>query len=177
MIGGCAVHGGRRLWPDARRPYPRGFPLSQLDGQNAGDRGCDALPVVLHAFDDLLHRWCRDRQFWWLAYSTGETMAIDSAWGPYCGLRARRCRLVASCLMLQGIPEIFRAFHKMGKERERWFVRVLPIYLIALTWLILAIFAPAVGAGWRMVHGYDEGTSGVVQADHRPDHACLRCCS
>ena len=45
-------------------------------------------------------------------------------------------------LMLQGIPEIFRAFHKMGKERERWFVRALPIYLIGLIWLVLAVFQP-----------------------------------
>ena len=30
----------------------------------------------------------------------------------------------------------------MGKDRERLFVRALPIYLIALAWLILAIFAP-----------------------------------
>ena len=35
----------------------------------------------------------------------------------------------AFLLLLQGIPEIFRAFHKMGKERERLFVRLLPLYL------------------------------------------------
>ena len=45
-------------------------------------------------------------------------------------------------LLLQGIPEIFRAFHQMGKDRERLFLWALPIYLIALIWLTLAVFAP-----------------------------------
>ena len=49
--------------------------------------------------------------------------------------------------MLQGLPEIFRAFHKMGKERERLFVRALPVYIIALTWLILAVFQPSMVPG------------------------------
>ena len=81
-------------------------------------------------------------QFWWLAYSTGETMQIDSAWGPLLWPARLAMPVGGFLLMLQGIPEIFRAFHKMGKERERWFVRALPFYIIALIWLILAIFAP-----------------------------------
>ena len=53
-------------------------------------------------------------------------------------------------LLLQGLPEIFRAFHKMGKEREKWFVRFLPIYLVGLIWLVLAIFTPDLvpGGDW-----------------------------
>jgi TRAP-type mannitol/chloroaromatic compound transport system permease large subunit/TRAP-type mannitol/chloroaromatic compound transport system permease small subunit len=81
-------------------------------------------------------------QFWWLAYSTGETMQIDSAWGPLLWPARTAMPVGAFLLLLQGIPEIFRAFHKMGKERERWFLRAMPIYLIVLIWLILAIFAP-----------------------------------
>jgi len=86
-------------------------------------------------------------QFWWLAYSTGETMQIDSAWGPLLWPARLAMPVGGFLLMLQGIPEIFRAFHKMGKERERLFVRVLPIYIIALAWLILAIFAPGIVPG------------------------------
>lgn len=81
-------------------------------------------------------------EFWWLAYSTGETMQIDSAWGPLLWPARLAMPIGAFLLTIQGIPEIFRAFHKMGKERERWFVRALPIYLLALIWLILAIFTP-----------------------------------
>lgn len=89
-------------------------------------------------------------QFWWLAYSTGETMQIDSAWGPVLWPARTAMPVGGFLLMLQGIPEIFRAFHKMGKERERFFVRLLPVYLIALIWLVLAIFAPDIvpGGAW-----------------------------
>ena len=88
---------------------------------------------------------------WWAAFkatlTAGETMQIDSAWGPILWPARLAMPVGAFLLLLQGIPEIFRAFHKMGKERERWFVRALPIYLIALAWLILAIFAPDIVPG------------------------------
>ena len=86
-------------------------------------------------------------EFWWLAYSTGETMQIDSAWGPLLWPARLAMPIGGFLLLLQGIPEIFRAFHKMGKERERWFVRALPVYLIALTWLVLAVFQPGLVPG------------------------------
>ncbi|WP_370232552.1 TRAP transporter large permease subunit [Cognatishimia sp.] len=108
-------------------------------------------------------------EFWWLAYSTGETMAIDSAWGPLLWPARTAMPVGGFLLMLQGIPEIFRAFHKMGKERERWFVRALPVYLIALIWLILAIFAPNTvpGGEWfselmRARPGLDKPTIGLI---------------
>lgn len=81
-------------------------------------------------------------QFWWLAFSKGETMQIDSAWGPLLWPARTAMPVGAFLLLLQGIPEIFRAFHKMGKDRERWFVRLLPLYLIGLIWLVLAVFLP-----------------------------------
>jgi len=81
-------------------------------------------------------------EFWWLAYSTAETLQIDSAWGPLLWPARLAMPIGAFLLTIQGIPEIFRAFHKMGKERERLFVRLLPAYLILLLWLILAVFTP-----------------------------------
>lgn len=89
-------------------------------------------------------------QFWWLAYSTGETMQIDSAWGPLLWPARTAMPIGGFLLMLQGIPEIFRAFHKMGKERERYFVAVLPIYLVAMVWVGMAIFLPDItpGGAW-----------------------------
>lgn len=81
-------------------------------------------------------------EFWWLAFSRGETMQIDSAWGPLLWPARLAMPVGAFLLTLQGIPEIFRAFHKMGKARERMFVKVLPVYLIALLWLVLAVFTP-----------------------------------
>ena len=89
-------------------------------------------------------------QFWWLAYSRGETMQVDSAWGPLLWPARLAMPIGGLLLTLQGIPEIFRAFHKMGKDRERVFVRVLPVYVVALLWLVLAIFAPDIvpGGAW-----------------------------
>ncbi|MDA7429270.1 TRAP transporter large permease subunit [Primorskyibacter aestuariivivens] len=81
-------------------------------------------------------------EYWWLAYTTGETLALDSAWQPILWPARLAMPVGGFLLMLQGIPEIFRAFHKMGKARERLFVRALPFYLIGLAWLIMAIFAP-----------------------------------
>ena len=81
-------------------------------------------------------------EYWWLAFSRGETMQVDSAWGPLLWPARLAMPVGGALLMLQGIPEIFRAFHKMGKERERVFVRLLPIYVIALAWLVLAVFTP-----------------------------------
>ena len=81
-------------------------------------------------------------QYWWLSFVTGETMQVDSAWGPLLWPARIAMPIGAILLALQGIPEIFRAFHKMGKERETWFVKALPIYVITLAWLILAVFQP-----------------------------------
>jgi len=86
-------------------------------------------------------------KFWWLAFSTGETMQIDSAWGPLLWPARLAMPVGAFLLTIQGIPEIFRAFHKMGKARERWFVRVLPVYLLILLWLVLAVFTPDIVPG------------------------------
>jgi len=85
--------------------------------------------------------------FWWLAFSRGETMQVDSAWGPLLWPARLAMPVGAFLLMLQGLPEIFRAFHKMGKDRERLFVRALPVYIIALIWLILAVFHPSMIPG------------------------------
>ena len=89
-------------------------------------------------------------QFWWLAYSTSETLALDSAWGPLLWPARLAMPVGGALLLLQGIPEIFRAFHQMGKDRERLFLWALPFYLIALIWLTLAVFAPDMvpGGDW-----------------------------
>ena len=102
----------------------------------------DATLYLLFFIPSMIFFTIVSTEFWWLAYSTGETMQIDSAWGPLLWPARLAMPIGAFLLTIQGIPEIFRAFHKMGKARERWFVRLLPIYLIALIWLVLAIFTP-----------------------------------
>ncbi|OED37633.1 mannitol transporter [Chromatiales bacterium (ex Bugula neritina AB1)] len=110
----------------------------------------DATLYLLFFIPSMLFFTIVSAEFWWLAFSTGETMQVDSAWGPLIWPARIAMPIGAFLLTIQGIPEIFRAFHKMGKQRERWFVRLLPVYLILLIWLILAVFAPDIvpGGAW-----------------------------
>ena len=85
-------------------------------------------------------------QYWELAYRTGET-AFDSPWQPLLWPARLAMPVGGLLLLLQGFPELFRAFHKMGKERERYFVMALPIYFVALFWLVLAVFYPDITPG------------------------------
>ena len=85
-------------------------------------------------------------QYWEVAYRTGET-AFDSPWEPLLWPARLAMPIGGLLLFLQGFPELFRAFHKMGKERERHFVRVLPAYFILLIWLVLAVFFPSATPG------------------------------
>ncbi|MGR3490755.1 MAG: TRAP transporter small permease subunit, partial [Shimia sp.] len=107
----------------------------------------DAILYLLFFIPSMIFFTIVSAEFWWLAFSRGETMQIDSAWGPLLWPARTAMPVGGALLLLQGIPEIFRAFHKMGKERERLFVRALPVYLIALAWLTLAVFAPDITPG------------------------------
>ena len=80
-------------------------------------------------------------QFWEVAYRVGET-GSDSTWQPVLWPARLAMPVGGLLLFLQGFPELFRAFHKMGKERERYFVMALPAYFIALAWLAMAVFYP-----------------------------------
>ena len=85
-------------------------------------------------------------QYWHVAYLSGET-AFDSVWQPVLWPARLAMPVGGLLLMLQGFPELFRAFHKMGKERERIFLRVFPFYLIAIFWLVMAVFSPDLTPG------------------------------
>ncbi|MDG1935516.1 MAG: TRAP transporter large permease subunit [Paracoccaceae bacterium] len=87
-------------------------------------------------------------QYWEVAYRTGET-AFDSPWEPLLWPARLAMPMGGLLLFLQGFPELFRAFHKMGKERERYFVMAMPAYFIALVWLVMAVFYPDVTPGGK----------------------------
>jgi TRAP-type mannitol/chloroaromatic compound transport system permease large subunit/TRAP-type mannitol/chloroaromatic compound transport system permease small subunit len=80
-------------------------------------------------------------QFWEVAYKTSET-AFDSTWQPVLWPARLAMPVGGLLLLLQGFPELFRALHKMGKEREHYFVMAMPAYFIALVWLVMAVFYP-----------------------------------
>ena len=73
-----------------------------------------------------------------------------------CPSRDAGCGLL---LLLQGFPELFRAFHQMGKERELIFLRMLPFYGVGLLVLVGAVFFPDVVPitdWWNETFGGDE---------------------
>ncbi|MEM9434709.1 MAG: TRAP transporter large permease subunit [Pseudomonadota bacterium] len=102
----------------------------------------DAIAYLLFFIPSMIFFTIVSAQYWQLAFETGERLALDSAWQPILWPARLAMPIGGVLLLLQGLPEIFRAFHKMGKEREKWFVRFLPIYIIGLIWLSLAIFQP-----------------------------------
>ena len=106
----------------------------------------DALLYMLFFIPSMIFFTIIAAQYWELAYRTGET-AFDSPWEPLLWPARLAMPVGGLLLLLQGFPELFRAFHKMGKERERYFVTALPIYFIALFWLVMAVFIPDVTPG------------------------------
>ncbi|MEO1397633.1 MAG: TRAP transporter small permease subunit, partial [Pseudomonadota bacterium] len=72
----------------------------------------------------------------------GWERAGDSTWAPVLAPARIFMPIGALLLLLQGIPELFRAFHQMGKERESLFLRLMPIYLILLAIIFSSVFYP-----------------------------------
>ncbi|MEO1794876.1 MAG: TRAP transporter large permease subunit, partial [Pseudomonadota bacterium] len=102
-------------------------------------------------------------------YSNWER-ASDSTWAPILGPARLAMPIGAFLLLLQGIPELFRAFNDMGKAREQWFVRFLPVYLIGLAVVFVGTFFPKtlpLGAVWYDfvrdvgLTGFDKPTVGL----------------
>ncbi|MBU2580572.1 MAG: TRAP transporter large permease subunit [Alphaproteobacteria bacterium] len=81
----------------------------------------------------------------------GWERASDSTWAPVLGPARLAMPVGALLLLLQGIPELFRAFNDMGRERERWFLWFLPVYLAVLGALFAGTFFPGtvpLGSYW-----------------------------
>ena len=84
----------------------------------------------------LLFTWISTK-FFMVAYLTGET-AFDSTWSPVLWPARIAMPIGGALLFLQGFSELFRAFHKMGKQRERTFlwITAAAITVIAMEMLI-----------------------------------------
>lgn len=73
---------------------------------------------------------------------TSWEQASDSTWAPYLWPARIFMPIGALLLLLQGLPELFRCFHKMGAVREAKFVRILIPYIIVLATIFVAVFFP-----------------------------------
>ncbi len=66
--------------------------------------------------------------------------ASDSTWAPILWPARIFMPIGAGLLFLQGFPELFRAFHQMGKSREAKFLKILVPYFILLAILFYLVF-------------------------------------
>ncbi len=72
----------------------------------------------------------------------GWERASDSTWAPILWPARIFMPIGAFLLLLQGLPELFRCFHKMGAVREAKFVRLLIPYIIILAIVFVSVFYP-----------------------------------
>ena len=110
------------------------------------------------------HGWDRPWGIW--------ERASDSTWAPLLGPARAAMPIGALLLLLQGFPELFRAFHQMGKEREAQFLKILPLYVIVLAVIFVSVFFPNMvpfDDWWKTLH-HRSGYS-ILQTNHRVVHA------
>ena len=103
--------------------------------------------------------------------------ASDSTWAPILWPARIFMPIGALLLFLQGFPELFRAFHQMGKEREAKFLKIFFPYLILLAVIFVGVFFPKVlplgdwlGGAFGGVGDIDKPTIGLIMRS-------ARCCS
>ncbi|MCP4937415.1 MAG: TRAP transporter large permease subunit [bacterium] len=99
----------------------------------------DATLYLLFYFPAMLFFFWTASEYWLGAFLINET-SMDSTWAPILWPARLAMPVGALLLLLQGIAELFRAFHQMGKARERWFTRFLPVYLILLAIVFVTTF-------------------------------------
>ncbi len=94
-------------------------------------------------------------EYWYKAFVIGE-QASDSTWAPILWPARLAMPVGGFLLLIQGLPELFRAFHQMGKQRERIFLKILPFYAVALLVLVGAVFFPdivPISEWWKSAFG------------------------
>ena len=101
----------------------------------------DATLYLVFYFPAMLFFFWTAADFWLDAFVKDER-AMDTTWAPILWPARLAMPVGAFLLILQGIAELFRAFDQMGKERERRFVRILPVYLVILAVIFTSTFFP-----------------------------------
>ncbi len=102
----------------------------------------DATLYLLFYFPAMLFFTWTAFDYWWEAFIRNETSDTDSTWAPLLWPARLFMPLGAFLLLLQGLPELFRAFHQMGAVREAKFVRLLIPYIIIMALIFTAVFFP-----------------------------------
>jgi len=102
----------------------------------------DAILYLSFYFPAMLFFTWTSLDYWWEAFIRGETADTDSTWAPLLWPARLFMPVGAFLLLLQGLPELFRCFHKMGAVREAKFVKFLLPYVIILAIIFIGVFFP-----------------------------------
>jgi len=129
----------------------------------------DALLYLAFYFPAMLFFLWISTEYTWKAWATWERAMDTTMMAPLAPARTAM-PLGAFFLILQGVAELFRSLHAMGPQRERRFLRFLPVYVLALAVVFGATVAPdqppfgAVGDFWS-------GLVGAIGANALPPQA------
>ncbi len=119
----------------------------------------DALLYLAFYFPAMLFFFWVSLDYTWDAWASWERSMDTATMAPLAPARTAM-PLGALFLLLQGVAELFRAFTDMGKKRERVFLRLMPVYLIALAAIFTTAFYPnlfPLGDWWAAL----VGTTGI----------------
>jgi tripartite ATP-independent transporter DctM subunit len=101
----------------------------------------DAALYLLFYFPAMIFFLWISTEYAWKAWVTWERAMDTTMMAPLAPARTAM-PLGAFFLLLQGVSELFKSFHQMGKARERLFLKIMPVYLVLLAVITLAIFTP-----------------------------------
>ena len=122
----------------------------------------DALLYLAFYFPAMLFFFWVSFDYTWDAWAIWERAGDSTMMAPLAPARSAM-PIGALLLLLQGIAELFRAYHDMGKEREAVFLKFMPLYLIALAAVFTTAFYPEIfpmGDWWSTLVGFT-GLGGI----------------
>ncbi len=109
-------------------------------------------------------------EFTWKAWVTWERAMDTTMMAPLAPARTAM-PLAAAFLFLQGISEVLKSLYEMTEERRRFFLRILPIYVVVLVVIFLSVAYPKavpVGDWWSAIVGvfglgvFEPETIGII---------------
>jgi tripartite ATP-independent transporter DctM subunit len=101
----------------------------------------DASLYLLLYFPALIFFLWVSTQYTWKAWVIWERAMATTMMAPLAPARTAM-PLGALFLLLQGVSELLKAFHRMGDERAYKFLKVMPVYLVLLAVVTLAALKP-----------------------------------
>jgi len=123
----------------------------------------DALLYLAFYFPAMLFFFWVALDYTWDAWWRWERASDSTLMAPLAPARTAM-PVGAFLLLLQGLPELFRCFYDMGKQREAVFLKFMPVYVIGLAAVFVGAFYPEVlplGEWWSTLVG-STGFDGVA---------------